>query len=267
MTTSITRLNGKSADVADLAPLAFAGYAHFTAMQVRDHRVRGLDLHLKRLTEASGALFGHHLPDEVIRGYLRDALAAAPNDVSLTGFVSSRPGEFTRAGDRPELDVLIKVTDPAEPPTGPLALDVVEHERHLPHIKHVGEVSKTLLLRRANALGFDDAAFTDRSGRLSEATIWNLAFWDGKSVIWPRAEILTGVTMQILERRLRHRGVPQETRDVRPAELGEHLAAVVLNSWTPGIQISRIGDKTLNHDSEFPRLLHAAYADEPLESV
>lgn len=119
----------------------------------------------------------------------------------MTCSLSSRPGEFTPARESPELDVLIKVTDPAQAPAGPLALDVVPHERHLPQVKHVGEVSKTLLLRQAIDRGFDDAAFEDSSGRLSEATIWNLAFWDGESVIWPEAEYLPGVTMQILARR------------------------------------------------------------------
>lgn len=267
MTTSIIQLNGKSADTADLAPLAFAGYAHFTAMQVRGHQVRGLDLHLDRLRDASDSLFGHHLPDKTIRGHLRSALATAPPDVSLTCFVTSRPGEFAPAGDSLDLDVLVKATDPAEPPTGPLSLDAVEHERHVPHVKHVGEVSKTLLLRRANARGFDDAAFTDRWGRLTEATIWNLAFWDGESVIWPRAEVLNGVTMQILGRRLRALDIPQQTRDVPPDELGEDLSAMVMNSWTPGIPIARIGDTSLGQDAEFTRLLHAAHGDEPLESV
>lgn len=267
MTTSITQLNGRAATAADLAPLAFAGYAHFTAMQVRDGRVRGLDLHLARLREASDELFGQHLPDEVLAERLRGALAASPAHASLTSFVTSRPGEFAPAEGSVDLDVLVKITDPATPPTGPLSRDVIEHERHLPHIKHVGEVSKTLLLRRAEARGFDDAAFVDRSGRLSEATIWNLAFWDGESVIWPRAQILTGVTMQILDRRLRGLGIAQQTRDVRSDELGEHLSAVVMNSWTPGISISRIGDSPLGQDADFVRLLHSAYREEPLESV
>jgi branched-subunit amino acid aminotransferase/4-amino-4-deoxychorismate lyase len=267
MTTSITQFNGRAATTADLAPLAFAGYAHFTAMQVRDGSARGLDLHLARLREASDELFGRHLPDEVLVERLGGALAVSPADVSLTCFVTSRPGEFAPAGDSVDLDVLVKITDPATPPPGPLSLDVVEHERHLPHVKHVGEVSKTLLLRRAKARGFDDAAFVDRSGRLSEATIWNLAFWDGESVIWPRAEILTGVTMQILDRRLRGLGIVQQTRDVRRDELGEHLSAVVMNSWTPGISISRIGDSLLGQDADFVRLLHSAYREEPLASV
>src|SRR5256885_7112437 len=37
-------IDGQPATAAELAALAFAGHAHFTAMQVRDGRLRGLDL-------------------------------------------------------------------------------------------------------------------------------------------------------------------------------------------------------------------------------
>lgn len=262
MANSITHLNGRPATAEHLAPLAFAGYAHFTAMQVRAHCVRGLDLHLARLRSASDELFGQHLPDAQVSQYVRTALDAAAPDVSLTCFLTSRPGEFAPGGAAVDLDVLIKVTDPAEAPTGPLALDVAHHERHLPHIKHVGEIAKTRYLRAANSRGFDDAAFEDRSGRLSEATIWNLAFWDGESVIWPKADLLTGVTMQILTRQLRVRGIPQRTCEIRRSELTDQLAAVVMNSWTPAIPLARIGDHLLAQEPAFARLLHDAYADE-----
>lgn len=93
-----------------------------------------------------------------------------------------------------------------------------------------------------------------------------MAFWDWESVIWPRAEVLAGVTMQILTRRLREIGIPQQTRDVRLDELGKEVSAVVMNSWTPGIPVASIGEKALGQDSEFTRLLQVAYPDEPLDS-
>ncbi|MCT1514558.1 aminotransferase class IV [Dietzia cercidiphylli] len=263
MTLQIAQLNGSPATVSDLAPLTFAGYAHFTAMQMRGHTVRGLDLHLERLRQASDQLFGQHLRDDHIIDYLGAAVSASGvRDASVTCFISSRLGEFAPAGESPELDVLVKVTGPAQAPKGPISLDVVRHERHLPEVKHVGEVGKTLFLRQAIARGFDDAAFEDRERRLSEATIWNLAFWDGESVIWPEAEYLRGVTMQILVRRLRRMGVPQKTKTIRPAELGDRLSCVVMNSWTPGIPVSIVGDKSMAQDSTFPRLLQEAYAAE-----
>lgn len=36
MTSFVAHRNGQPATTDDLGPLAFAGYAHFTAMQVRD---------------------------------------------------------------------------------------------------------------------------------------------------------------------------------------------------------------------------------------
>ena len=42
---------------------------------------------------------------------------------------------------------------------------------------------------------------------------------------------------------------------------------MVMNSWTPGIPISRIGDSILGQDADFMDLLRSAYREEPLESV
>lgn len=262
MSISETFFNGKPATTDDLAPLAFAGYAHFTAMQVRDHAVRGLDLHLDRLREASDELFGDHIPDERILELLSSAVKISPPDVSVSCYISSRPGEFMRSRGTLDLDVLIKVTGPASPPATPLSLAVYPHERYLPHVKHVGEVAKTQLLRRANAHGFDDAVFTTASGHLSEATIWNIAFWDGRSVIWPEAHVLPGVTMQILNRQLAASGTHQVTRPTCASDLGGEIAGAVMNSWTPGLPVARIGEQSLADTDDLVSLLHQAYASE-----
>ncbi|WP_343954331.1 aminotransferase class IV family protein [Nonomuraea longicatena] len=262
MENFVTQVNGHSATTEDLSPLAFAGYAHFTAMQVRDGRIRGLDLHLDRLRNASEEMFGRVLPDERIRSYLRTAIAAGPADLSLTATVYSPAGEFTVAEAEPE--VLIRTGPPATGPGGPLALVTVEHERALPGIKHVGEVSKTYYMRQAAELGFDDAAFLDRRGRFSEASIWNLAFWDGTAVVWPRAEMLRGTTMGIVSRQLDHLGIPQHTREVTPDDLPSLSGAVVMNSWTPGVPVHRIGSTPLPPAPTFLETLHRAYQAEPL---
>ncbi|MEW2356581.1 aminotransferase class IV family protein [Spirillospora sp. NPDC029432] len=259
---NLVHRNGRPATADDLAPLAFAGFAHFTAMQVRDGGVRGLDLHLERLRSASLELFGRALPDELVRSHLRAALAAAPRDLSLVATVYSPAGEFTATDADP--DVLVRTGPAASGPAGPLALAVVEHERYLPAIKHVGEGAKTHLLRQAVARGFDDAAFLDRRGRFSEATIWNLAFWDGDTVVWPVADKLAGTTMGIVRRRLEALGVPQRDAEIGPGDLPELAGAVVMNSWTPGIPVHRIGEAWLPHAPSFLEALHQAYESEPL---
>lgn len=260
----MVQLNGQTATAEDLAPLAFAGFAHFTAVQVRGGRVRGLDLHLARLRNASLTLFGRAASDDRILSYMRTALAAGAADVSLMATMYSRTGEFTATDSGTEPDVLVRTGPPSSGPKGPLSLMTVEYERVLPAVKHVGEVAKTHFMRKAVEHGFDDAAFVDRRGRLSEASIWNLAFWDGDAVVWPDADVLIGTTMSIVRRQLNRVGVPQRTQALTMADMSKMSGAVVMNSWTPGIAVRRIGAVDLPDAPRFLDVLHRAFESEPL---
>ena len=262
--TFVVQRNGQPATAEALASLAFAGHAHFTAMQVRGGRVRGLDLHLARLRFASQTLFGQALPDDTVRAHLRAALAAGPADLSLTATVYSPAGEFTVADAVPE--VLIRTGTPSNGPTGPLTLAAIAHERFLPSVKHVGEGAKTQLLRQAAAQGFDDAAFLDRHARLGEASIWTLAFCEGKAVVVHDAESLTGTTMGIVRLQLDRLCVPQRSQVLRLVDLPTLAGVVVMNSWTPGVAVHRIGDVALPPAPAFLELLHRAYEAEPFVS-
>ncbi|QDY77214.1 aminotransferase class IV family protein [Streptomyces qinzhouensis] len=259
----LTHLNGRPATASELAPLAFAGHAHFTAIQVRDRRIRGLDLHLDRLRSASEELYGRALPDDRIRELLRAAVAGGPADLSLTVTVYSAEGEFTPSDPDADLHVLVSTAPPANGPRGPLSLATVPYERPLPGIKHVGEIAKTYYPRRVAPLGFDDAAFLDSRGRFSEASIWNLVFWDGTSVVWPVAEMLRGTMMGTVRRQLDHLGVPQTDREVTPADLTSLAGAAVLNSWTPAVPVHRIAATPLPAAVDFIALLHRAHQAEP----
>lgn len=46
-------LNGEPPAVDDLRALALVNYGHFTSLQVRGGAAQGLDLHLRRLQDAS----------------------------------------------------------------------------------------------------------------------------------------------------------------------------------------------------------------------
>lgn len=250
-------LDGKRATADDLVPLVFAGNAHFTAMQVSGGAVRGLDLHLKRLREASDELFGAHVSDDSLRALLATAIDDEGRDSSLSLFVF--PGTGPAA-----LHVLIRTSDPADLTMTPIRLKTFEHERFLARFKHVGEIAKSYFKSLAQRDGFDDAAFVDSQGRLSEASIWNLAFWDGETVLWPEADVLPGVTRQILRRQLEAAGIPQRVLPLRADDLSSALTAVVMNSWTPALQVSEIDGIRLGDRTEFAELLHRAYAAEPL---
>ncbi|APF39222.1 aminotransferase class IV (plasmid) [Chelatococcus daeguensis] len=256
-------IDGHAATPDELIPRAFAGFAHFSAMQVRGRRVKGLDLHLARLREASMALFGRALPDEQVASRIAAAIAAGPEDLSLTATVFSRKGEFTADSMDAEPVVLVRTAAPSSGPKGPLRLAAVDYERPLAAIKHVGEVGKTHYLHQAIRQGFDDAAFRDRHGRLSEATVWNLAFWDGDAVIWPKAAMLTGTTMGIVQRQLERLGIPQRREEITLEKLQSLSGAAVMNSWTPGIAVTAIGSNVLPEARPFIALLHDAYEAEP----
>jgi branched-subunit amino acid aminotransferase/4-amino-4-deoxychorismate lyase len=255
-------INGTGATVKQLEPLAFAGFAHFTAMQVRDGRVKGLDLHLQRLRSASLAFYGQAMSDALVRAHLRAAVESGPRNVSLSITMFAPSGEFTAPAVCEAPSALVRTGPPNDGPSGPLRLAVVEHERALPGIKHVGESGKTFFLREASRRGFDDAAFLDRSGSISEATIWNLAFWDGHTVIWPTAPALPGVTMGIMKRQLASQGLPQREESVTVERLQHFKGAVVMNSWSPGVAVGAIGPHTMADSSQFQALLHEVYQRE-----
>lgn len=263
----VAEINGRTATAEQLTDLAFAGFAHFTAIQVRDRKVRGLDLHLHRLRSASQKMFGNALPDDRIRSLIRRAIEAGPADLSLTATIYSPAGEFVVAAQNEEPAMLVRTGAPASGPSGPLRLLPVKHERTLPEIKHVGEVAKTHLLRKAAEQGFDDAVFVDGQGRLSEATIWNIAFWDGAAVVWPDAAMLAGTSMGILRRQLSRIGVAQRVEPITLADVAKFTGAVVLNSWSPGIAVHGIGATPLPAAPKFTELLHEAYRAEPLVQV
>ncbi len=262
-----TQINGRSATAGDLSSLAFAGFAHFTAMQVRDGAVRGLDLHLSRLRSASAEFFGQALPDAVVRDRLRSAIHAGPSALSLTATMFSRNGEFTSTGAEDDPAILVRTAPPSDGPEGPLRLATVHHERPFPTIKHVGEASKTHYLRQAVKEGYDDAAFIDTHGRLSEATVWNLAFWDGDAVVWPQAALLPGITMQIIRRRLEALGITQREEPITPARVVDMKGAAVMNSWTPGVPVTALGSTSVPPSPTFIEILRAAYQREPLVDI
>ena len=163
-------INGDPAAVDDLGPLTFAGYGHFTSMQVRDHRVRGLDLHLVRLRQGSLDLFGRAADDDRVRRYLRQAIRSGPGDVSLQVNVFSSDGEAVQAGRPVDPDTLVRTGPPVAAETTPVRARTARHERFLPHIKNVATMDLVHHRRQAKLAGFDDVVFVDGAAFVSEGS-------------------------------------------------------------------------------------------------
>lgn len=69
-------IDGRTPDSDLLAAALLNQYGHFTAMQVRSHRVRGFDLHLARLTAATAELFGVDLDTDADDGTVSETSIA-----------------------------------------------------------------------------------------------------------------------------------------------------------------------------------------------
>ena len=261
MTRHRVELNGRAADPGTLGELAFAGYGHFTSMQVRGHRVRGLDRHLERLRRDSRELFGRAVDGERVLAYLRQATDGLPGDLSVQVNLFSRDERAVEAGMAVDPDVLVRAGPPAQAGTAPVRVRTTEHERLLPELKHVATLGLVYHWRRARQDGFDDVLFVDRDGFVSEGSIWNLCLFDGEEIVWPAAPALRGITMQLVQAGLARAGVPSAARPVHRHDLPRFRSAVLMNSIVPGRPVVGIDGVELAEDEKLLAVVRHAYED------
>jgi branched-subunit amino acid aminotransferase/4-amino-4-deoxychorismate lyase len=251
-------IDGRPPTTETLQRFALDNLGHFTAIQVRDARVRGLALHLARLDQGSRELFGVGLDDQRVRDLARHALADDVRDASLRVIVFESPV----AG---ELSVMITLRPPGGMPERPQALRAVRYQRTLAHVKHIGGFGQWYHGHLARRDGYDDALFTDKEGAVSETSIANIGFAGGGEVVWPSAPSLQGITMQLLEPGLAAAGIPTRRVPVRLDELLSYEATFVSNAR--GIApVARIDDHVLAVDDHVMAILDRVYADVPWDA-
>jgi branched-subunit amino acid aminotransferase/4-amino-4-deoxychorismate lyase len=243
-------VDGRTATAEQLTHPALVNYGHYTAMQVRDGRTRGLALHLDRLDAATQELFDAGIDHDLVRDHIRHALGEV-RDASVRVSVF-RPERNDTAS------VLVAVRPPVEPPSLPQALTSVPYQRPVPHIKHAGSFAQIYYGRRAVQHGFDDALLTGPGGVISEAGISNLAVHDGTAVVWPDAPCLAGITMQLLLPRLPGAGIPTRRAPVHLADVPSIAAAFVTNSH--GVApVGRIDDTAIPVDPDLVKTVTGVY--------
>jgi branched-subunit amino acid aminotransferase/4-amino-4-deoxychorismate lyase len=255
-------IDGQEPTHEDLRDAALNAYGHFTAMQVRDGRTRGLDLHLARLDAANRELFGEPLDGERVRELIRHALSGggdgsegAARDASVRVIVR-REGSGHGASS---VRVFVTVRPPfTMPPDASQRLKSARYVRAVPHIKRPGDFGQAYYIDRAVDAGYDDALLVADDGTVAEAGIANIAFFDGDNVIWPDAPVLAGITMQAVAPRLAEYGMPSRTARVLLADVGGFAGACVTNSR--GIAaVSAIDEVELPIAAEFVKAMNAAY--------
>ncbi len=256
-------LNGETPGIEQLHRLVVSNDGHFTSMQVRDGRVRGLALHLARLADSSEELLGHRIgvaEEHRLLAHIRHALGPV-RDASVRVTLAPGPG-----GTQEAPDVLVSVTDPVpDPPAHPLRVQSVTHERDLPEHKHRGTFMLGHHRREAVLAGFDDRLFVGRDGRVSEGTTWNVAFYDGDEIIWPAAPMLKGITMVLLQLQLSIDGTPWTIRPVDASELIGFAGAATVNS--EGVRGVASIDEIPLADQRAEKILRETLAEVPWDEL
>ena len=245
-------VNGREADQAAVSLLGHEGWGHFTAMQVRAGRARGLDLHLSRLEAAHQEVYGRTLSGPEVRARIRHALGGLPDaSVRVYGYWAG---------------LIVTVREPQDTPDRPHSMTAVQFQRPLARLKHVGSWGQGRFREAAVAAGFDEGLLVDQTGRISEGTITNVGFWRNGVVIWPQAPKLDGITMLLLRRQLAAAGVAQAEEPVRVQDLARYGGMIVCNSrgWAP---VGRVDDMMIAQDEAFIGVIAAAIGSCPWDEI
>ncbi|MEU9982565.1 aminotransferase class IV family protein [Streptomyces sp. NPDC050856] len=251
----MAELNGDPVDPAQLQTLALTNYGHFTSMRVDGGRVRGLSLHLERLRRDCRALFGSDLEPERVRELVRRA-------VPVTGSTTVRVTVFDpdldlgHPGRADDPHVLVTSRPAGALPLPPLRVRSTTYVRDVPSVKSVGLFASLHHRRQAQLTGFDDALFVDPEGVISEGGTWNVGFFDGSQVIWPNADCLVGVTMELLKGAHDH-----VTRTVRLDDLTNVRAAFATNAAIGVRAVSAIDGVELPESHPIVDALREEYSD------
>ncbi|MFE9250214.1 aminotransferase class IV [Streptomyces sp. NPDC007088] len=214
-------VDGRPPTADDLLWRAVVNDGHFTAMQIRGGRVRGLRAHLDRLAEGSRELWGLEPDGDLVRARVRHALGGDLLDAAVRIYVH-RPLEA--------LSLFVTVREPVEAGRSAKRLRSVAYVRPLAHVKHLGGFGQIHAGRVAAGEGFDEALLTGPEGLVSEGAVTNVLFHDGERFVAPDGPSLEGTTLRLLAAGLAAAGSPVAREPVRLAELGRFRAAFVCNS-------------------------------------
>lgn len=264
-------IDGRPATAENLLWPALVNTGHFTAMQVRGGKVRGIDLHLDRLDAATRELFGRGLDGERVRGLIRHILRGDPAGASAIDDASVRVHVHAPEGE-PSLMVTVRPPTvlPAAMADRARALMSVPYQRPFAHIKHLGGFGQARYGEPARRAGFDDALLTGPGGQISEGAVTNIAFCErtpgGPRIVWPNAPHLAGITMRLIEARLPAAGLPTAHAPVTLADLPSYTAAFVTNAW--GVSpVRRVDSVAYAVDEKLMATVAGVYEEVPWDTV
>lgn len=265
-------VNGEPAGQDDLLHLALVNYGAFTSMQAQQGDdgiwgVRGLDLHLARLSAWGRELFGEASDESAVRGWMRRAVQGQASACSIRVNLFGRGLSVRDPSARGAPDVMVMAGPPAGEIAGPLKLAVQRHERMAPHIKHVATYELIAARRAAIQASHDDVLFADATGRVSEGSIWNIGFLKGDTVVWPDAPMLAGTGQALIQRGLEAVDVATDRRRVDLSELSSFDAAFITNSAMPAVPVAGVGAARYPERPDLIQLLRNAWRSNPCQAL
>jgi branched-subunit amino acid aminotransferase/4-amino-4-deoxychorismate lyase len=254
----LVEVDGRPATADDLVWRAVRNDGHFTAAQVRGGRVRGLGVHLERLTAASREVWGEVLDPGLVRERVRHALASSgTRDAALRVYVHRPAGA---------LSLMVTLAAPGAVGDVPLRVRSVPYVRPFPHLKHLGGFGQVHHGRLAAGEGYEEILLTGPGGEVAEGGVTNVLFWDGERLVLPTAPALAGTTLTLLRRGLPAAGLTPLPRPVHLADLAGFRSVFLANSRGV-VPVGEIDGHPYAVDTVLLGRLRAVYEAVPWEEV
>ncbi|MGF6881735.1 branched-subunit amino acid aminotransferase/4-amino-4-deoxychorismate lyase [Nocardia sp. GP40] len=258
-------LNGAPVTLADLAPLGLVNYGHFTSMRVVSGSVRGLSLHLDRLTRDCRQVFATDLDPDRVRDHVRHALREVTEPVTVRVTIYDPAIELGNPGGPAHPHVLVTTRSAPAVPQAPMSLQSMVYARDLPRVKHIGLFGALHHRAAAKRAGFDDVVFTTPDGKITEIATSNIGFiTSAGQLVWPHADVLVGTTMRLLTQA---RDEDVVTEPVTLDRLGEFVGAVATNAAVGVRAVSRVDNTQWSIEHELIEILRKDYESIPPQKI
>jgi branched-chain amino acid aminotransferase len=241
--------------IHDIAVLR--GYSVFEALRTYDRHPFHLAEHLERLYH-SAAVIDLEIPytREEVAGVVREIVARnsyrhAAVRLLLTGGESE---DGVLAVGQPKLIVMISPLTERDPElfARGYTLMTTRLQREAPEAKTSNYTAAVRALKEAARRGADDALFVNEQDHVQEATRSNFFLFRGDTLVTPRAEVLIGITRNIVLELARGRFSIEE-RPILREELARAEEAFVTSSSREIVPVVRIDDLTIGDGRPGPR--------------
>ena len=237
-------LDGRQVEADDLRALALVNYGHFTSMRVDSGRVRGLGLHMERLSRDCRTMFGTDVDTEKVRDYVRQLVRHTEGSIVVRVTIFDPALDLGHPGSTAEPHILVTSRGAAAQHLPPISLGTAPYERDLPQVKHIGLLGTIFHRRQAQLHGHDDVLFTDTLGRITEGATWNIGFVRGDQIVWPDGHCLPGVTMEIIKE------LHPSSTEVVTLDTAKEMTAAFISNAAIGLRLVHSIDGFIWHDAD-----------------